>query len=73
MIWKEVSGKTISCFEKIKILEQNLEELCQLNLSFDDIQNSTLYQYALEDALLFNIQKQHFDTNLKSRLDEKRK
>ena len=69
MIWKDRQGKTISCTEKLKILTQNIEELSSLNLSFTQIQNTQEYKDALEDAILFNIEIQYFEKNLKKILD----
>jgi hypothetical protein len=39
-IWKTVSGETIACTEKIKVMEENMKEL------------QTMAQEAFEDAVL---------------------
>jgi hypothetical protein len=37
MKWCLESGEVISCVEKLKILEENLEELISLKLSFEEL------------------------------------
>ena len=41
--WFDTNGKVISCNEKIKVMNQNIEEVCQL------------MQYLLEDGILMGI------------------
>ena len=64
MIWYDIQGNIISCLEKIKILNQNLEELKNLQLELKNIFNTKEYEYALEDAILLGVSKVEFDKNL---------
>ena len=43
VVWKSTDGKTIACTEKIKIMQQNLDEIKQIT------------QDAFEDAILMEI------------------
>ena len=52
MQWKAKNGGFISCVEKIKILDQNLEELLKLNLSFEEMEHSVEFKDAMEDCTL---------------------
>lgn len=73
MIWLDAKGKTVSCHEKLKILNQNLEELQSLNLSFQKLTQTAEYKDALEDAILLGISKLNFDCNLQIYLTEYKK
>jgi len=44
-IWKRPDGSIVACTEKIKVLRENLEELCQMA------------QDAFEDALLMECEE----------------
>ena len=64
MIWRDKEGRVVSCLEKIKVLNQNLQELYSLNLPFAEVKLTPEYQYALEDAILFGINTKYFETVL---------
>jgi hypothetical protein len=64
MIWRDKEGKIVSCIEKIKVLNQNLQELYLLSLTFAEVKLTPEYQYALEDAILFGINTEYFETVL---------
>ncbi len=64
MMWQKTDGSKISCDEKLKILKQNFEEIKNLNLPFERAILTKEYEYALEDAMLFEIPKTLFDKNL---------
>jgi hypothetical protein len=66
MIWLDREGEVISCFEKIKILNQNLDELKNLKLTLEEVFTTQEYRYAVEDAVLLGVSKTEFDKNLKS-------
>jgi hypothetical protein len=48
LYWKSQSGELISCSEKLKVLNQNLEEIL------------SIYKDALEDAILFGVSPDSF-------------
>jgi hypothetical protein len=68
IIWHDTDGKVISCIEKIKILNQNFNELKNLHLDFIEIKKTVEYNYALEDAILMGIRKEDFDEMLRENL-----
>lgn len=51
-IWKGEDGKAVSCIEKLKVLEQNLNEIL------------SVYKDAEEDAILFGVSKESFKENI---------
>ena len=65
MKWRAKSGGFISCVEKIKILDQNLEELLSLNLSFQEIEHSVEFKEAMEDCILLDACRQDLIDYLK--------
>jgi len=68
MKWCLESGEVISCVEKLKILEENLEELISLKLSFEELQETQEFKDALEDAVLFGISSVYFKKNVENYL-----
>lgn len=54
MKWRAKSGGFISCIEKIKILDQNLQELLSLNLSPEAMEGSIEFKEAMEDCILLD-------------------
>ncbi len=52
VIWQSVNGKPISCLEKLKVLNQNLEEIL------------SIYREAKEDAILLGVAPESFDKTL---------
>ena len=68
--WVDIEGKVISCLEKLKILEGNLNELQELftsqNLTFEELFLTKECEDALEDAILLVISKQVFEDNIKT-------
>lgn len=52
IIWKTHNDEVISCDEKLKVLEQNLEEIL------------IVYQNSLEDAVLFGVSPENFRENI---------
>ncbi|MFA7278866.1 MAG: hypothetical protein WC100_02115 [Sterolibacterium sp.] len=57
-IWKKVDGSPVSCLEKIKVLNQNFEELRQIA------------QDALDDALLMECSEEQMRQALHQLIDE---
>ncbi|MBI5923155.1 MAG: hypothetical protein HY847_16090 [Betaproteobacteria bacterium] len=57
-VWKNVDGNPISCLEKIKVLNQNFEELRQIA------------QDALDDALLMQCSEEQIRQALHQMIDE---
>ncbi len=55
--WLDPEGKALSCFEKIKVLNQNLEEIRQM------------CQDALEDAVLMGCDEPQFRQVLQDLID----
>ena len=72
MIWLDKENRKISCVEKIKILNQNLQELQRLNLTFSNIIKTVEYKDALEDAILLGITASHFNNNLNNYLKKEK-
>ncbi len=68
MKWCLESGEVISCVEKLKILEENLEELASLKLSFEELQETQEFKDALEDAVLFGISPIYFKEKIENYL-----
>ncbi len=56
-VWKHPDGTSVSCLEKIKVLNENLEELRQIA------------QEALEDGLLIGCDERQLRTTLKDLID----
>lgn len=56
--WKTPQGEVISCIEKLKVLNENLQELISLKLPFNQIQNTTEYKDAIEDCILLGASPQ---------------
>ncbi len=57
-VWKQPDGKPVSCLEKIKVLNQNLEEI------------RGLAQDALEDAVLMGCDEEQFRNVLHELLEK---
>lgn len=68
MKWCLESGEVVSCVEKLKILEENLEELASLKLSFEELQKTQEFADALEDAVLFGISPVYFKDKVENYL-----
>ncbi len=51
-VWHKISGETVSCIEKIKVMQQNLDELQQIA------------QDAFEDGILMEIDPQQLQNYL---------
>lgn len=68
MKWCLESGEVISCVEKLKILEENLEELASLKLPFAELQGTQEFKDALEDAVLLGISPIYFKEKIENYL-----
>jgi hypothetical protein len=67
--WQTTKGEIISCDGKLKILNQNLDELKSLKLPFNKLKQTKEFAYALEDAILFGISEEFFTKYLQDEME----
>ncbi len=50
--WIDDKGNPISCYEKLKVINQNLQEIIEV------------YKNSLDDAILFGVTQESFQENI---------